>query len=146
MSYKFTDFDGLEVAPIIEFVDGFNKGVCERATLDGYRHAIELASPHISIRWGVYGHLETGGTEWLADYDDPRIAMREAERLLQKYSSLNIRGIERVVPPEPGDVTHKETGDAIIVRRGVDGSAQSKVTKGIIDTESRHWVESMTVA
>lgn len=144
MSYKFTDFDGLEVAPIIEFVDGFNMGVCERVTLDGYRHAIEEASPHISIRWGVYGHLETGGAEWLADYKDPRIAMREAKKLLQKHSSLNIRGIECVVLPESVFATQKESNDAIIVHRGVDASKPSKATKGAKDTESRHWPKTMT--
>lgn len=100
MSYNFTDFDSLEVAPVIEFVDGCNKGICERVTLEGYRQAKEEASPHIAIRWGVFGHLKTGGAEWLNDYKAPHIAMREAERLLQQHHSLHIHGIVCEVPAE----------------------------------------------
>lgn len=100
MSYNLTDFDGLEIAPIIEYVDGYNKGICKRVTLDGYYQAKQEAAPHIVIRWGVYGHLKTGGAEWLNDYEDPHIAMRKAESLLRKHSSLHIRSIECEVPAE----------------------------------------------
>ena len=65
-------FDGYEVHPcvIIETDEGQAFDQCERD------------DPNLAV-WGVYGHLKTGGLEWISDHSSEA----EAVEVLSRFES-----------------------------------------------------------